>query len=163
MLDRERRLFTFNLGVLERLMEDVTDDELAKQPFPAMNPPRWIIGHLSMATDVCLRMLGQEMALPETWHASFGPGSVPNAEGAPIPSKAELLDALRAGHTRLLAALENVDDASLDRPHQARFESLQKALPKTGDLLAHMMSNHEAFHIGQLSAWRRTTGRAALF
>jgi uncharacterized damage-inducible protein DinB len=163
MFERERRLFTFNLNVLERLMEDVTDDELSKQPLPGMNTPRWIIGHLSMATDVCLRMLGRETVLPEAWHTSFGPGSTPNAEGAPTPSKAELLEALQGGHARLLAAIEQAEESTLNEPHGVRFESLQKVLPKKGDLLAHMMSNHEAFHIGQLSAWRRTTGRRALF
>jgi len=31
-------------------------------------------------------------------------------------------------------------------------------LPTRGDLLAHILTTHEATHLGQLSAWRRQLG-----
>jgi uncharacterized damage-inducible protein DinB len=163
MLDRERRLFQFNLGLVERLTEDVADDELAKQPLPGMNPPRWLLAHLAIATDYCLQLIGKERALPADWHAAFGPGSKPDADAGPQPTKAELLAALRQGHERLLAAIDSIDESLLAQPHGIQFESLQKAFPTRGDFLAQMMSNHESLHIGQLSAWRRATGRPPLF
>lgn len=163
MFDRERRLFTFNLQLIERLTADIADDELSQQPAAGMNPPRWLLAHLVIATDYCLQLLGRERAAPPEWHTAFGPGSKPMSSVGPQPAKAELLAALRAGHDRVLAALDSIDPSLLDQPHGVQFESLQKAFPTRGDFLAQMMSNHESLHIGQLSAWRRASGRPPLF
>lgn len=163
MFDRERRLFTFNLGLIERLTADIGDGELSSQPVAGMNPPRWLLAHLVIGTDYCLQLLGKEREAPPEWHAAFGPGSKAVASDGPQPTKADLLAALRAGHDRVLAALDSIDPSFLDRPHGVQSESLQKAFPTRGDFLAQMMSNHESLHIGQLSAWRRASGRAPLF
>lgn len=163
MLERERKLYSFNLGLLERMLEDVSDEELGHQPIPKMNPLRWILGHLAITTDSCLQLLEADGVCPADWRAAFAPGTVPNAPGAPSPSKAELLSVLRAGHERVIAALDSVDEAVLAGPHKAPIELLQKVFPTRGDLLAQLISNHFAFHLGQVSAWRRATGRPPLF
>lgn len=163
MFDRERKLFTFNVGLIERLMDDVSDDELSSQPVSGMNPPRWLLAHLVIATDYCLQLLGKDHAAPEEWHTAFGPGSKAADPDGPRPTKAELLAALKAGHDRVLAALDAIDPSLLEQPHGVPSEALRRAFPTRGDFLAQMMSNHESLHIGQLSAWRRASGRTPLF
>jgi hypothetical protein len=163
MFDRERLTYRATLHLLERLMDDVGDEELSAQPLPGMNPPRWILGHLAVTTDSCLQLLGCEPVLPNPWHQAFSPGSENNDEHGPRPTKRELLEALHAGHERVLAALGETDESHLSQPHGVAFASLDKGFPTRGDLLAFLMSGHEAFHIGQLSAWRRASGRAPLF
>lgn len=163
MFDRERVVYRATLDLLERLMDDVTNDELSKHPLPGMNPPRWILGHLAVSTDYGLRMLGQEPVVEPEWHKGFGPGSNNDDAGDLRPTKDELLTALRAGHDRVLAALDNADETALSQPHGITFASLDRGFPTRGDLLAFLMGGHEAFHIGQLSAWRRASGRSPLF
>ena len=163
MLELEQKLYGFNLGILERMIEDVSDEELAAQPIPKMNPPRWILGHLSIANDLVLQMLEADGVCPPGWREAFGPGSVPNAGGAPTPSKAELLGVMRQQFERFKAASSNVTQDILAKPHAARLEVLQKVFPTRGELIAQMVSGHFALHLGQLSAWRRATGRAAMF
>lgn len=163
MLELEQKLFGFNLGILERMMEDVGDDELAAQPIPKMNPPRWILGHLAIANDMVLQMLEADGVCPPEWREAFGPGSVPNANGLPTPSKSELLDVFRKQSERFRAACAQTSQEVLAKPHAARIEALQKVFPTRGELIAQMVSGHIALHLGQLSAWRRATGRSAMF
>jgi DinB superfamily len=163
MFERERKVCPFVLGTLEKLMEDVSDEELSRQPLPGMNPPRWIVAHLAVVADACLQLLGRQPVLPAEWHQSFSPGSKHGGEGGPQPSKAELLSAVRSAHERLFAAIDEADESLLERPHGLTFASLDRAFPTRADLLANLMTAHAALHTGQLSAWRRATGRPALF
>ena len=163
MFERERKLYAFNLAFCERLLADVSEEEFSEQPAPGMNPPRWIVGHLAVSSDGGARLLGGATRLPGDWHAAFSAGSKPVDEAGPKPTKEELLRAIRETHERLLSTLDAADPASLDQPHGVKFESVERFFPTRGDLLAFLMSGHEAFHLGQLSAWRRARGRAPLF
>ncbi len=163
MLELEQKLFGFNLSVLEKMMEDVADDEMSVQPIPMMNPPRWILGHLAIANDMILQMLEVGGVCPAGWREAFAPGSVPNADGLPTPSKSALLGVLRKQFAQFQAAASNATQEVLAKSHAARLEVLQKVFPTRGELIAQMVSNHIALHLGQLSAWRRATGRAAMF
>lgn len=163
MFERERKLSVFNLALCERLLADVSEEEFAKQPAAGMNPPRWIVGHLAVSSDGGARLLGGEKRLPDDWHLAFSAGSKPVDESGPKPAKEELLRALREAHERLLAAVDAADSALFDQPHGVKFENVERFFPTRGDLLAFLMSDHEAFHLGQLSAWRRASGRPPLF
>jgi hypothetical protein len=46
----------------------------------------------------------------------------------------------------------------MSEPHTLELRFLKGPLPTVGDLLAHLMTTHEAAHLGQLSAWRRLLG-----
>ena len=114
MLERERRVGEFVLASIEKLMADVSDEDLSNQPLPGMNPPRWILGHLAVVTDSAQRLFDKSPHLPEQWQATFGPGSKHEVAGAPNPSRSELLTALRSGYERLFAELDRqLDQAGL--------------------------------------------------
>ncbi len=161
MLEQQCRLYGFNLFLLEKMMEDVSDAELTHQASPGTNPPIWILGHLAVATDYASKTLGIPTACPKAWHVDFGPGSTPLKMHDPAPTKSQLMDAIRAGHQRVTEAARNVTAEQLAGPHPV---ALLKGSPieTVGDLLTHLINTHEAMHIGQLSMWRRLTGRKPL-
>ncbi|QDU88062.1 DinB superfamily protein [Pirellulimonas nuda] len=163
MNDPLLRLYDFTLGYCQRLLEDVDEEQMQLQPSPGVNPPAWIVGHLAICTDFALGLLGEPKRLPAEWSEEFGPGSEPLSQQHPYPSKAELLIALKEGHAAVVAALPRVDPESLTVPNPIESAVLRRAFPTAGDLLAHLMSTHESFHLGHLSNWRRQMGRPPLF
>lgn len=161
MLEQQCRLYKFNLFVLENMVADIQESEMAHQPAPDTNPPLWILGHLAVATDYASRALGVPTACPKQWHVDFGPGSTPLKMHGPAPTKAELLEAIRSGHQRVTAAAAQANAEQLAVPHSVKI--LQGTpLETVGDFVTHVMNTHEAMHIGQLSMWRRMTGRKPL-
>ena len=161
MFEREITLYAFNLAHLQRVAADLAEDSLDEQPAPGLKPPRWVLGHLAIATDLGLRCLGVAEYCPREWHEAFGPGSPLGAPG-PRPSKAELVAAIEAGHGYLTAALPNADPEHLAGRHKV---AILRSTPLVtwGDVVGHLMTNHAAFHISQLSACRRQAGHAPLF
>jgi hypothetical protein len=161
MFEREQTLYQFQLNYIKLLSADLEDGKLHETPFPGANPPVWILGHLAVCTDYAARMLGEKPVLPRDWHKQFAPGSNPQALEPPYPTKAELLAALEAGHQRVVNALPAASTALLDQPHAV--ELLKPTNLKTnGDVLAHLMSTHVAFHVAQLSACRRGLGKGPI-
>ncbi|MEM9185282.1 MAG: DinB family protein [Planctomycetota bacterium] len=154
-------LYAFTLSVAESLMRDVTDEELSHQPAAGVNTPAWILGHLAICTDSALTLLGEPRRLPDDWHNGFGRGSDPSSPDLPEVTKQELMTALREGHAAVAAALPGADPAALAAPNPLSI--LARALPTKRDLLAHLLTTHEAMHLGHLSNWRRQMGRPPLF
>jgi uncharacterized damage-inducible protein DinB len=163
MSDKLVTLYRFNLAYCERLVADVTEEEIDVQPTVDVNTPAWLLGHLAICTDYALKQFGLPTRLPKRWHVAFGPGSQPKPRETSSPSKEELLAALREGHAAVEAALASADLAVLAEANPLPFEFLKQTLPTRGDLLAHLMATHEAAHLGHLSNWRRQMGRAPLF
>lgn len=161
MLEQQCRLYGFNLFVLDKMTADITDSEMTHQPAPNTNPPIWILGHLAIATDYASKTLGVATACPKAWHVDFGPGSTPLKMHDPVPTKDELMAAIHAGHERVSAAALTATAEQLAGPHAVAILS-GTPLETNGDLITHLMNTHEAMHIGQLSMWRRLTGRKPL-
>jgi hypothetical protein len=156
-------LYRFTESMCEALMADIRPDEMEIQPHPDVNTPAWILGHLAICTDFALQLMDRPTRLPAEWHAQFGPTTSPLAQGTPFPSRDELLNAYRDGHRAVVEALGTVDAAKLAAPNPLGMPFLQRTLPTAGDLLAHLLSTHEAAHLGHLSNWRRQMGRPPLF
>lgn len=161
MLEQAVTVYQFMLGMAKTLAADIDDDHMLTPPFAGANSPLWILGHLAVVADYAGKMLGQERQCPREWHAMFAPGSKPANLQEPLPSKAELLSALENGHRRVIAAIESVTPEQLNQPQP--FEMLKPLPLKTvGDVLVHMMTSHEGFHLAQLSACRRKLGKGPL-
>ena len=157
------RLYEFTLRFCESLMRDIAEDEIHIQPAPRVNTPAWLVGHLAICTDSALRLVGAPPRLPADWRDLFGPGTTPDGVGESCPSKDELMLALREGHAAVAEALPSVDAETLAGPNPLESPTLKKAFPTVADLLAHLLTTHEAMHLGHLSSWRRQMGRPPLF
>ncbi|MGD9722683.1 MAG: DinB family protein [Pirellulales bacterium] len=159
MFERELTLYQFNLDYLKVLVGDLDDSALHARPYAGGNPPVWILGHLAVSTDYAARMLGLRPACPKEWHQQFGPGSKPDAIAQPAPSKGDLVSAIETGCRRVMEAAPNASAEFMNQPHAV--ELLKTTVLKTnGDVLAHLMTTHTSFHMAQLSACRRASGKA---
>jgi hypothetical protein len=159
MFDRELRLYEFLGGYGTLLTADLTDDQLTVQPSPGVNPPLWILGHLCVVADGGLKLLGVPRQRPLTWHRDFGRGSEPGKHEITTPGKADLLAAYQEGHAALARAAAAATPEFAEAPNQT---GILPQLGTLGDLLAHVLTTHEAMHLGQLSAWRRQMGLAGV-
>ncbi|MCY4074459.1 MAG: DinB family protein [Acidobacteria bacterium] len=152
---REHALFTyrFNLGHLESLVKDLTDEQMVSQPNGVVNHPAWTLRHLASSSNFLATTLGLESGTPAEWDARAD--GVPSGNASDFPSKDELLAALRAQHERVAEAVSNADPALFAKDSD---EQMRSYFPKVGDLIDYMLTAHEGTHIGQLSAWRRAMG-----
>ena len=76
-----------------------------------------------------------------------------------MPTKIDLLAAIENGHRRVSEAAPGASGEVMNVPHAV--ELLKPTNLKTnGDVLAHLMCTHIAFHLAQLSACRRKAGKA---
>jgi uncharacterized damage-inducible protein DinB len=156
MYDRELRLYRFLLDYCRGLIADIDDSKLRGGAAENMNTPQWLLGHLAICTDYTLQLAGLAKRCPDEWHKWFGPGSKPEQVPSPGPTKAELFAALETGHKLVDEAAPKFTEEQLAGPHQIAF--LLPYMPTKADLVSHLLTTHEATHLGQLSAWRRRMG-----
>jgi hypothetical protein len=161
VFEQELTLYKFNLNYLRMLVADIEESDLTSVAFEGANPPAWILGHLAVCTDYAARLLGLERACPRQWHSQFAPGTKPAEMQPPLPSKAELMAAIENGHRRVSEAAGGASAEEMNKPHAV--ELLKPTNLKTnGDVLAHLMTTHVAFHLAQLSACRRKAGKGPI-
>lgn len=160
MFEMEARLYRFTHGYVKLLVGDIPDEALVSQPAGmTLNHPAWILGHLAGGADYACQLLGQASTFPPDWAAKFGPGSKVVNERSSYPSKDALLEALDRDVARVLEAVSRADPDALTRPHGLPLAFLKGQIDTAGEMLAHLMTTHQAVHAGQLSAWRRAMNR----
>jgi hypothetical protein len=156
MLERECTLYAFAVRYCRLLVHDVPDSEFADRPLPGVTHPAWVLGHLAIAADGAARLLGTSPGCPKGWRSLFGPGSVVKGDRQAYPSKAELLAAIVAGHSRVVDAAGRATPELVSAPQPGPF--YLEDFPTVGDLVAHLMTTRACLHLGQLSAWRQMKG-----
>ena len=161
MLDHAFAVYRGNLAIAQMLVADVTDAQMVQPPLPRMNHAAWILGHLTMPRLWLKEELQLAANVPAHWPELFMPGSTPVADAAKYPSKAELLAAPQETHVLLEAGLRKLPEAVWSQPQEN--ERLRRLFPLKGDSLLGLITTHESFHIGQLSAWRRAMGMKPAF
>lgn len=162
MFAQETKLFRFMLGYLQRLVGDLTDEELSRPVSGAVNPPAYVLGHLAISNDFALQILGEAPVCPQEWHEAFGPGSSPESLRIPLPTKAELMTAIETGHARVCEAVKTASPEALAEPQTFPFFR-NTPIETLGDCISLLMTTHFATHIGQLSVMRRQLGHTPLF
>ncbi|HTQ37865.1 MAG TPA: DinB family protein [Pirellulales bacterium] len=148
------------LDFLRRLVEDVPDELMTKQPPGVVNHPAWVLGHLIHSMEAIGGEMGLSPWLPSDWKARFGTGNVPSDNRAEYPSKESLLAALADGQHRITKQFAVLGEQGLkhalpDEKHRALF-------PTIGDAVLHILTAHAALHVGQLTVWRRAAGLGPL-
>lgn len=156
MFERELRLYAMMLKYCRKLTVDLTDEQIYVAPCSGANTPAWLLGHLAISADYGLQLVGRPTHCSAAWHKQFAPGSLPSALKAPGLKKFELMDTLEAGHARVNEAAAVTTLEQMAESHGLAF--LRDSLPTKGDVMAHLLTTHEACHLGQLSAWRRQMG-----
>jgi hypothetical protein len=144
------------LDYLHRLVADLDEQQMVRQPSGIVNHPAWVIGHLIYSCQA----IGGEVGLPpwltEDWTRCFGTGSAPIADPSAYPTKAELLHALDDARTRLADRLATVGEAGLNEPLPDKEH--RDTFPTVGHAVLHILVVHTAMHVGQVSVWRLAAG-----
>lgn len=156
-------VFNLNLWYSQKLVADLTDEQMCAQPVEGrvMNHPAFLLGHLALvAGNFVTGFVGAAPVCPEAWKELFNQGAKPLADRSRYPSKAVLLKALEDAHARLADAVVKAAPEMLSQPAP---EKMRARFATVGALLAGMMTAHEASHNGQLSAWRRAMGLPSVF
>ena len=156
MLDYVTFVYGFNLGYAERLVKDLSTEQMTAQPGGVINHPTWSLGHLAVVSDYLGKLLGLESILPEGWGETFKTGGEPSGDAAHYPPMDEILEALREQHARNAAAVKTVDASRFAEPNP--IEKRRTRFPTVGDQVVFLMTSHEMDHLGQLAAWRRAMG-----
>ncbi len=148
----------FNRQVTRRLLDDVEDGRLAEQPPGIRNHAAWQLGHIAYSLEGANHMLGGSFALPAGWSDKYGMGSEPLADRSAYPSKAELLGQLGEASDAAASAVRGCDAAALDAANPVPDPTFQKMMPTLGDAVTFLVNSHYAYHLGQVSGWRRAIG-----
>ncbi len=161
MHESETLLSSFGLDYLKNLCADLADEDLTTLTESTGKTPQWILGHLRIAGELGVQLLGGEPACGEDWFAAFGPGSAPGSDGAPQFTVAEVLEQIESAYGRLLSSAKSASSEQLNAP--SPFEPLKEPFPTVGNLVSHLLATHFAYHLAQLSACRRGKGLPIIF
>ncbi len=150
--------YDFNLSFAKKLVEDLDKVQMTTSPYPGFeNHPAFTLGHLVTGSAMMAEDLGGTYDIPEGWKELFqrnGPGDprMPSGDLNSYPEKNVLLNELEKQHEIVKEILRNIDEKKLNESVKWRFD---KFFPSLLDLTFFICVNHEAMHLGQLSAWRR--------
>ena len=144
-----------------RFLPGLTDAEWFWHPPGFITHVAWQVGHLAVAQyNLCLRRsraAADETLIPESFVNLFKLGSVPVADAAAYPPRAEIERVFDAVHRQVVTELAQRTDEELDVPvHEPHpvFKTKLEAIE-----YAHQ---HELIHAGQLAMLRRLMGKPAL-
>ena len=161
IFESETTLVKFAIHYLKTLAADLSDKELTTLTESTGKTPQWILGHLRIASEFGIQILGDDPACGEEWFAAYGPGSQPGADDAPAFTVAEILGDIENGYERLLELSKAASGDLLNEKHG--FKPLEPKLPSKRDLISHLLTTHIMYHLAQLSACRRTKGMSPIF
>jgi hypothetical protein len=157
MLQLAAPLFEQNLVYARKLVADLGDEQMTAQPVGScvLNHAAFVTGHLAWVCDFGATLLGESAAIDPNWRDMFSLIAKPVADRSVYPSKAVLVKAFEDAHTRLVNVALAAKPETLQQLPPERFRS---RFPTLAHVMLHMLTNHEAVHLGQLSAWRRACG-----
>jgi hypothetical protein len=152
--------FTYSLDFLREQVADIDPADMAAQPGGVVNHPAWVIGHLTYACQLLGRAIGLGKWLPDQWIQCFASGTAPVGDANFYPSKEDLLSQLTEAQRRMSERIEQLDDSQLDAPFPV--ESYRDVFPTIRHALTQVLIGHTAYHVGQVSVWRRAKNMPAM-
>jgi hypothetical protein len=144
----------------EKLMHMVCDDideaKFATRFGTTINHPAFVLGHVAYYFGVCIEILGGEVTFGENESAVYIDGIDCIDDAAIYQNKEDSIAHYKARLQEALDYVASCDEKILSRsadgtPFNGRLETF-------GQIASFMLTVHPAFHIGQLSAWRRVAG-----
>jgi uncharacterized damage-inducible protein DinB len=127
------------------------EDSLLQLPFRG-NCLNWVLGHIIASRNSALTWLEQEPVWDEVRASRYGNGSEPITSGDDAVRLEEMLADLDRSQERILAGLEAITDAALER-----MVPWGKGEQSVAEILA-FLHWHETYHTGQLEILRQLAG-----
>ena len=148
-----------NLDYGQKLVADLSQDQMITQPAPAgeapSNHPSWVLSHLNVYMPL-LTLAVEGKSFDDPKEHKFGMKSKPESDASIYDTKDKLIGDFVTFHENLISKLESADASVLETP--VALKRWQAIMPTVGVLLPYLLCNHENLHLGQISAWRRIQG-----
>ena len=148
------------IAYAKQIMADIDDSSMCQQPM-GLNHPAWLLLHLATAADYASKLLGGNGVCPADWNAKADTKKPLTQTRSDYPSKDVLISTFEAAFQHAADLFEKKTADELSKPQQLGF--FEKELPTVGDMAGFLLIAHTNLHLGQLSAWRRATGKSPLF
>ena len=157
MLSANDLLFSYRWGVdtFAKLVSDVADGDMARQPVEGINHPAWLLGHVGTYHKVIASLLLGE-SFDNPWDSPCGKNSTPSADRSLYPSKEDLLKHHEATAALAYRAIEAAKPEAWARPMD--HPTWGKQFATVAPAVVFLATAHQSLHLGQLSGWRRVMG-----
>lgn len=163
MLDSYLMVLNHTRSQTLKLVADLTDEQMARQPAPGMNHAAWVLGHLLMVDHAFLfTITGQPLPawIDDGFRTLYGNKSQPVADPTKYQPKAFYVERLAAVRAQIVERLKHMKPEDFQAPHPD--PARRERMPTVGHAVMFYGTWHEAYHSGQLSAWRRVQGLPAV-
>ena len=161
-LSREIQVYQFLQSYGESLLAELATDRTLTRMSDTGHHPMWLMGHLAFVGQRMVAAFGGEPAVDlEDYGRRFGIGSELSDNPDDYPTWNQVLGVWRDAHRQLPELAPSLTDEQLAEPNEN--PRMSEALPTKADFYAFVLTGHEAMHLGQLSAWRRSQGLPRLF
>ena len=148
------------IAYAKQILADIDDSSMCQQPM-GLNHPAWLLLHLATAADYASSLLGGQGICPEGWNALADTKKPLTQTRSDYPSKEELIKTFEAAFRNAADLYEKSSEDDLGKLQKLGF--FETELPTVRDMATFLIIAHTNLHLGQLSAWRRATGKAPLF
>jgi hypothetical protein len=147
----------FTQFVLLNNAKGVSHEESLIEPQPGGNCMNWIVGHILVARNQLLGLLGREAIWDDAIGARYKRGGDPiHEDGAGVRRFESLLQDLELTYERIRPSLASCDEGRMGE--KAPFSPTNNPNETWGTLLAGLLF-HEAYHAGQTGVLRRIVGK----
>ena len=146
----------FTEKIMQMICGEIDESKFADRFGTTINHPAFVLGHLAYYFGVCIQLLGGEVEFCENEASLYQHGADCIEDASIYQDKTASIAQYIARLDEALTFVASCDAEVFERttagsPFEGRMDTL-------GQVAAFMLSGHPAFHIGQLSAWRRVSG-----
>ena len=156
MITKEQLLngYAANVRLIKLQTDGLTHaDSLVVTPYN-INTLNWVLGHICVARDRVLVLLGEEGVLDDEERACYETGSEPVRETSQAVMPLErLLEALETGQERINAGFERLTEADMQREVQIGERTVTVGSRLFG------LYFHDTYHTGQTDLLRQVAGK----
>ena len=148
------------IAYAKQILADIDDISMCQQPM-GLNHPAWLMLHLATAADYAANLLGGKGVCPAGWNALADTKKPLTQTRGDYPAKDELIRTFEAAFRNAAELYQKSSVEDLSKQQKLGF--FEAELPTVEDMATFLLIAHTNLHLGQLSAWRRATGKAPLF
>ena len=146
----------FTEKIMQMICGEIDESKFADRFGTTINHPAFVLGHLAYYFGVCVQLLGGEVELDDNESSLYQHDSDCIDDSSVYLDKSSCIAQYNSRLEEALDFVASCDAEVFERstdgtPFEGRMDTL-------GQVATFMLVGHPAFHIGQLSAWRRIAG-----
>ncbi|MGY6648695.1 DinB family protein [Wenyingzhuangia sp. IMCC45574] len=158
MINTFRELYSLQKLYVQKIVANISEEDLYAGQENGVNSPGWILGHLIVEVEDIIKYLKLELEpIAVNWIDTFKGGE--NWEGRSLkelPSKELLIRVFTDRYDFLMNAYLELDDAVRKEEHPSKlFSGIYSNIDAW---FAHHLITHLAIHAGNITVWKQIRG-----